>query len=90
MITSSPGGVKNSSSTNIDGKMNNGNLTTDDSDWKTKLNIPEKDHRARTSDVTNTSGHDFEDYCLKRELLMGKTILIFRNNKNFLFFLRGL
>lgn len=60
-------------------KMNNGNPTTtssatinkDDPDWKSKLNMPEKDHRARTSDVTNTSGHDFEDYCLKRELLMG-------------------
>ena len=61
--------------------INNGKQTTnttsstdrDDSDWKIKLNIPEKDRRAKTSDVTNTSGHDFEDYCLKRELLMGKT-----------------
>ncbi|CAF3787394.1 unnamed protein product [Rotaria magnacalcarata] len=61
-------------------KINNGNTSTtnsittiskDDPDWKSKLNIPEKDNRARTSDVTNTSGHDFEDYCLKRELLMG-------------------
>ncbi|CAF4653217.1 unnamed protein product, partial [Rotaria sp. Silwood2] len=72
------------SSTNTDGndknKINNGNTSTansiitinkDDPDWKSKLNIPEKDSRARTSDVTNTSGHDFEDYCLKRELLMG-------------------
>ncbi|CAF0855224.1 unnamed protein product [Rotaria sordida] len=72
------------SSTNTDGydknKINNGNTSTtnstitinkDDPDWKSKLNIPEQDHRARTSDVTNTSGHDFEDYCLKRELLMG-------------------
>ncbi|CAF4431960.1 unnamed protein product [Rotaria socialis] len=69
--------------TRIDGNeinsINNGNasanamtsITKDDPDWKSKLNIPEKDHRARTSDVTNTSGHDFEDYCLKRELLMG-------------------
>ena len=56
-------------------RVNNGTATTvidkDDPDWKSKLNLPEKDHRARTSDVTNTSGHDFEDYCLKRELLMG-------------------
>ncbi|CAF4551058.1 unnamed protein product, partial [Didymodactylos carnosus] len=43
----------------------------DDLNWKSKLNLPEKDNRARTSDVTGTSGHDFEDYCLKRELLMG-------------------
>ena len=56
-------------------KMNNGNVSStinkDDPDWKSKLNIPEQDRRARTSDVTNTSGHAFEDYCLKRELLMG-------------------
>ena len=66
-------------STNNDGndnnKMINGNATTtisaDDPNWKSKLNIPEVDHRAKTSDVTNTSGHEFEDYCLKRELLMG-------------------
>ncbi|CAF1110256.1 unnamed protein product [Adineta steineri] len=68
-----------SSTTNTAGNdktnINNGNSTStinkDDPDWKSKLNIPEKDNRARTSDVTNTSGHDFEDYCLKRELLMG-------------------
>ena len=67
-------------------KMNNGSasassatasttaaaISNDDPNWKSKLNIPEVDRRARTSDVTNTSGHDFEDYCLKRELLMGK------------------
>lgn len=65
-----------------DNKMNNGagssatTVNKEDPDWKSKLNIPEKDRRARTTDVTNTSGHDFEDYCLKRELLMGK----FRRN----------
>jgi len=65
------------SAPNIDGnestKINNGSAATskDDLDWKSKLNLPDQDHRARTSDVTNTSGHDFEDYCLKRELLMG-------------------
>ncbi|CAF2520626.1 unnamed protein product [Rotaria sp. Silwood2] len=69
--------------TKIDGNdkntINNGNISAnsimslnkDDPDWKSKLHIPEIDRRARTSDVTNTSGHDFEDYCLKRELLMG-------------------
>ncbi|CAF0949789.1 unnamed protein product [Didymodactylos carnosus] len=46
-------------------------IPKDDQNWKSKLNLPEKDRRARTSDVTGTSGHDFEDYCLKRELLMG-------------------
>ncbi|CAF4544598.1 unnamed protein product, partial [Rotaria magnacalcarata] len=33
--------------------------------------LPPKDNRPKTSDVTNTKGHSFEDYCLKRELLMG-------------------
>lgn len=40
-------------------------------DWKAKLNIPAKDNRVKTSDVTNTKGVSFEDMCLKRELLMG-------------------
>eukprot|EP00112_Aurelia_sp_Birch-Aquarium-sp1_P015335 Seg339.8 transcript_id=Seg339.8/GoldUCD/mRNA.D3Y31 product="putative ATP-dependent RNA helicase DDX6" protein_id=Seg339.8/GoldUCD/D3Y31 len=40
-------------------------------DWKSALNVPERDRRMRTEDVTSTKGHDFEDYCLKRELLMG-------------------
>ena len=35
------------------------------------MNIPEKDKRKQTSDVTNTKGNEFEDYCLSRELLMG-------------------
>jgi ATP-dependent RNA helicase DDX6/DHH1 len=30
-----------------------------------------KDNRPKTTDVTNTKGNDFEDYYLKRELLMG-------------------
>eukprot|EP00877_Chromochloris_zofingiensis_P007973 jgi/Chrzof1/3429/Cz12g25040.t1 len=40
-------------------------------DWKAKLKLPPKDTRIRTEDVTATKGHDFEDYFLKRELLMG-------------------
>jgi ATP-dependent RNA helicase DDX6/DHH1 len=44
----------------------------DDPNWKEKLKLPPKDNRPKTSDVTNTKGHNFEDYCLKRELLMGK------------------
>ncbi|RNA08982.1 ATP-dependent RNA helicase me31b [Brachionus plicatilis] len=39
--------------------------------WKTKLSLPAKDRRVKTTDVTATKGHEFEDYCLKRELLMG-------------------
>lgn len=42
-----------------------------DDGWKSKLNLPPKDKRMKTSDVTNTKGNEFEDYCLKRDLLMG-------------------
>ncbi|EEA05571.1 putative ATP-dependent RNA helicase [Cryptosporidium serpentis] len=35
------------------------------------LVIPPKDPRFKTDDVTKTKGSDFEDYFLKRELLMG-------------------
>uniref|UniRef100_A0A3Q1GU22 Probable ATP-dependent RNA helicase ddx6 n=1 Tax=Acanthochromis polyacanthus TaxID=80966 RepID=A0A3Q1GU22_9TELE len=40
-------------------------------DWKKSLKLPPRDNRVKTSDVTATKGNEFEDYCLKRELLMG-------------------
>jgi len=39
--------------------------------WKSQLKLPPKDGRKKTSDVTDTKGNEFEDFCLKRELLMG-------------------
>ncbi|KAI5476151.1 ATP-dependent rna helicase dhh1 [Pseudohyphozyma bogoriensis] len=39
--------------------------------WKSQLNLPSKDIRPQTEDVTATKGNEFEDYFLKRELLMG-------------------
>ncbi|XP_052803878.1 ATP-dependent RNA helicase me31b-like isoform X1 [Mya arenaria] len=42
-----------------------------DQGWKAKLKMPPKDQRFKTSDVTNTKGNEFEDFCLKRDLLMG-------------------
>jgi len=42
-----------------------------DNFWKSQLKIPAKDRRKKTSDVTDTKGTSFEDFCLKRELLMG-------------------
>ncbi|KAL5020100.1 hypothetical protein ScPMuIL_002992 [Solemya velum] len=39
--------------------------------WKSKLKLPKRDGRIRTTDVTNTKGNEFEDFCLKRDLLMG-------------------
>ncbi|XP_065199008.1 uncharacterized protein LOC135830705 [Sycon ciliatum] len=41
------------------------------SDWKKELALPAKDNRIRTTDVTQTKGNEFEDYHLKRDLLMG-------------------
>ncbi|THG00422.1 hypothetical protein TEA_019698 [Camellia sinensis var. sinensis] len=40
-------------------------------DWKARLKIPPPDTRYMTEDVTATKGNEFEDYFLKRELLMG-------------------
>jgi ATP-dependent RNA helicase DDX6/DHH1 len=50
-------------------QSSNGNM--DMKEWKAKLNMPVKDNRVKTSDVTATKGNEFEDYCLKRELLKG-------------------
>ncbi|CAH7674841.1 P-loop containing nucleoside triphosphate hydrolase protein [Phakopsora pachyrhizi] len=46
------------------------NLATDP-DWKSKLNLPQKDLRPQTEDVTKTKGVEFEDLYLRRDLLMG-------------------
>ncbi|OAA65253.1 ATP dependent RNA helicase [Niveomyces insectorum RCEF 264] len=40
-------------------------------DWKKNLNLPSKDKRQQTEDVTNTKGLEFEEFGLKRDLLMG-------------------
>ncbi|KAK4676260.1 DExD/H-box ATP-dependent RNA helicase dhh1 [Podospora pseudoanserina] len=42
-----------------------------DDEWKKNLKIPTKDNRQQTEDVTNTKGMEFEDFGLKRSLLMG-------------------
>ncbi|VDN57959.1 unnamed protein product [Dracunculus medinensis] len=39
-------------------------------DWKANIKRPEKDMRYKTADVTLTKGIDFEEFCLKRPLLM--------------------
>ena len=44
---------------------------SDGADWKQNLVRPPVDNRVKTADVTATKGNDFEDYFLKRELLMG-------------------
>ncbi|KFA79067.1 hypothetical protein S40288_08149 [Stachybotrys chartarum IBT 40288] len=40
-------------------------------DWKKSLKLPAKDTRQQTEDVTNTKGLEFENFALKRDLLMG-------------------
>ncbi|KAK2716911.1 hypothetical protein QYM36_007156 [Artemia franciscana] len=42
-----------------------------DNGWKAQLKVPPKDCRKKTTDVTDRKGNEFEDFCLKRELLMG-------------------
>mmetsp|Transcript_28391 Transcript_28391/g.57705 ORF Transcript_28391/g.57705 Transcript_28391/m.57705 type:complete len:146 (-) Transcript_28391:2250-2687(-) len=39
--------------------------------WRDGLVAPAADKRYKTEDVTQTKGRDFEDFFLKRELLMG-------------------
>ncbi|OEL31096.1 DEAD-box ATP-dependent RNA helicase 8 [Dichanthelium oligosanthes] len=46
-------------------------LASSSQDWKAQLKLPPPDTRYRTEDVTATKGNEFEDYFLKRELLMG-------------------
>ncbi|KAJ4905590.1 DEAD-box ATP-dependent RNA helicase 8 [Raphanus sativus] len=45
-------------------------VDTNSEDWKARLKLPAPDTRFRTEDVTATKGNEFEDYFLKRELLM--------------------
>ncbi|KAI2616757.1 DEAD-domain-containing protein [Hypoxylon sp. NC1633] len=40
-------------------------------DWKKSLVVPTRDNRHQTEDVTNTKGLEWEDFNLKRDLLMG-------------------
>ncbi|KAI1817695.1 ATP-dependent RNA helicase dhh1 [Poronia punctata] len=47
------------------------NESTDSKEWKTQLNLPTRDGRQQTEDVTNTKGLEWEDFNLKRPLLMG-------------------
>jgi len=42
-----------------------------DGNWKDRIKKPERDLRPKTEDVTDTKGNDFEDFGLKRTLLMG-------------------
>ena len=43
----------------------------DESNWRDSLKLPNKDTRQQTEDVTATKGLEFEDFYIKRELMMG-------------------
>ncbi|KAI9271362.1 ATP-dependent RNA helicase DHH1 [Sporodiniella umbellata] len=51
--------------------MSTNQPSRDNDNWKNALSLPQKDNRPQTKDVTATKGNEFEDYFLKRELLMG-------------------
>ncbi|KAL0260686.1 DExD/H-box ATP-dependent RNA helicase dhh1 [Diplodia seriata] len=46
-------------------------LNESSADWKNGLHAPPKDNRVQTEDVTATKGLEFEDFYIKRELMMG-------------------
>ena len=48
-----------------------GPLVTGTGTYRDGLHQPAKDTRYKTEDVTDTKGREFEDFYLKRELLMG-------------------
>jgi len=49
----------------------NANSNNNSEDWKVGLNLPAKDLRMKTADVTDTKGIEFEEFCLSRDLLKG-------------------
>ncbi|KAF2260996.1 ATP-dependent RNA helicase DHH1 [Lojkania enalia] len=48
-----------------------GALPATNTNWKDGLKVPSKDSRPQTEDVTATKGLEFEDFFIKRELMMG-------------------
>ncbi|PIG83439.1 ATP-dependent RNA helicase dhh1 [Aspergillus arachidicola] len=54
-------------------QLNNTTLgeASSDTRWKDQLKAPAKDARPQTEDVTATKGLEFEDFYIKRELMMG-------------------
>lgn len=56
---------------NGDGNGNNNRVISGTGTFRDGLVQPAKDTRYKTEDVTDTKGREFEDFFLKRELLMG-------------------
>lgn len=53
------------------GAANNKSIVQGTGTYKDGLVAPKKDERYRTEDVTDTKGRDWDDFFLRRELLMG-------------------
>ena len=63
--------VQPAPTTNKNANNNNKNVIQGTGTFRDGLVEPAKDTRYKTEDVTDTKGRDFEDFYLKRELLMG-------------------
>lgn len=63
--------ILNDNPVNSSDNISKAQALVNDEDWRNKLSIPERDTRILTEDVTLTRGTEFEDFYLKRELLMG-------------------
>ncbi|XP_021717500.1 DEAD-box ATP-dependent RNA helicase 8-like isoform X2 [Chenopodium quinoa] len=65
------GGITEAGVDEVEKTVQSEAIDTSTQDWKARLKLPPPDTRFRTEDVTATKGNEFEDYFLKRELLMG-------------------
>jgi len=63
--------IQNPPSSGRNKNSNGGEIVSGTGTYKDGLKAPTQDTRYKTEDVTDTKGRDFEDFFLKRELLMG-------------------
>ncbi|KXS19389.1 DEAD-domain-containing protein [Gonapodya prolifera JEL478] len=71
MASSSAVGPMISATNGLAHQLQNTHISDPPANWKSTLALPPPDLRPKTEDVTRTKGNEFEDYQLKRELLMG-------------------
>ncbi|TYJ19856.1 hypothetical protein E1A91_A09G220000v1, partial [Gossypium mustelinum] len=66
-----PGGNDSTVADEVEKTVQSEAVDSSSQDWKARLKMPPSDTRYKTEDVTATKRNEFEDYFLKRELLMG-------------------
>nr|KJB14859.1 hypothetical protein B456_002G146500 [Gossypium raimondii] len=66
-----PGGNDSTVADEVEKTVQSEAVDSSSQDWKARLKMPLSNTRYKTEDVTATKGNEFEDYFLKRELLMG-------------------